>query len=382
MTVLVRALAEAGADIDLYVPSCPVNFGDLDSLRLFTEAEHDSALGKRLNGNPLAQFAWAQWVRGRAHSRLVERLVEEHRRQRYDVIYQFSQPELLTLRRRRELPPIVVHPEVHAAGELAWHRREDRIARQVESRLRTYAVRGMLSLRAAIQRRDLGSVEAVICPSEVFARLLVDDYRLPPGKLRVVPNPVDLKRFKPAEKAVHQREIVFVSRMSVRKGVELIVDLSKRLDDLSSNIRIKAIGNWTMWSDYRSLLRSLNPQTSEFIGYVESRELPSVLARASLLIQPSHYEPFALTVAEALASGTPVVASDQVGAMEWVSPESSATFPAGNAAAFEHAVRGMLARIEIGEADVSAHARADAEKAFAPAVVAEQLLDVLKEVAR
>jgi glycosyltransferase involved in cell wall biosynthesis len=382
MTVLVRALVAGGVEVDLYVGSFPDSLKDLDGLRVVADTPQRDWIVGRLGRLPFIKSVWGQMGRARAHKRLANRLVDEHRRRAYDAVYQFSQPELLALGRRRALlPPIIVHPEVHAAGELRWHRLEDALARQCESRARTAAVRTMLAVRSRLQKRDLAIVHAVVAPSSVFADDISRDYNVERSRIHVVPNPVDLDRFIPPTVPPHgRREIVFVTRLSVRKGVELVVDLSHRLDDLADGIRLSVIGDRALWSDYTPLLRGLNPRTSEFVGYVAPRELPALLSEASLLVQPSHYEPFALTVAEALACGTPVVVSDQVGAGEWVGPESSATFAAGDADAFERAVRSMLDRLDTSESTMREHARATAMESFDPAKVAQQIMRVIEGV--
>jgi glycosyltransferase involved in cell wall biosynthesis len=346
------------------------------------EPVHHTTSFKVLGRSPLLMFVWGQTRRAIAQRRLATRMVDEHRLKPYDAVYQFSQPELLTLRSRRtKLPPIVVHPEVHAAGELAWHRREDALVRRSESRARTAAVRGMLAVRSMLQGRDLRSVAAVICPSATFARQLARDYQVPDQNLHVVPNPIDLERFAPGAPSRRPREILFVSRMSVRKGVEMVVELSHRLDDLAGDVRIVVIGDMSMWSDYRPLLASLNGRVAEYRGYVDPSELSVLLGGASLLVQPSHYEPFALTVGEALACGTPVVISDSVGAGEWLDESCAAIFPAGDADGFEAAVRSMLARLDESEDALRASARSAAERSFAPDDVARAAAKVVRGVA-
>ena len=343
--------------------------------------EHTTSF-KVLKRSPLLMFVWGQTRRAIAQRRLAARMVDEHRRKPYDAVYQFSQPELLALRsRRRRLPPIVVHPEVHAAGELGWHKREDALVRRGESRVRTMIVRGMLAVRSVLQGRDLRSVAAVICPSSVFARQLARDYRVPDRKLHVLPNPIDLQRFMPGAPSRRPREILFVSRMSVRKGVEMVVELSHRLDDLAGDVRIVVVGDMSLWSDYRPLLASLNLRVAEYRGYVDPSELPILLGGASLLVQPSHYEPFALTVGEALASGTPVVISDSVGAGEWLDESCATIFPAGDADGFEAAVRSMLARLAESEEAIRTSARRTAERSFAPDDVARAAAAVVRAVA-
>ena len=84
-----------------------------------------------------------------------------------------------------------------------------------------------------------------------------------------------------------------------------------------------------MVSDYTPLLEDLHPD----VGIDDRSAMPRRSAVASFgghRVQPSHYEPFALTVGEALASGSPVVASDEVGATEGVDPQCCRVFAAGD----------------------------------------------------
>ena len=172
---------------------------------------------------------------------------------------------------------------------------------------------------------------------------------------------------------------MFVSRIAVRKGVDAIVELSHRIADLEGQVMIEVLGDRSLWSDYRHLLAGLNPVTSVAVGHVGGDELRERLRGATVLLQPSRYEPFALTVGEALACGTPVITSDEVGATEHVDPRVGLRVPAGDVAALERALRGYLAAVAepAAERELRALARAEAERLFAPDVVGRQLAAVL-----
>jgi glycosyltransferase involved in cell wall biosynthesis len=241
----------------------------------------------------------------------------------------------------------------------------------------------MLLYRSLVQRRDAKIPRRIICPSAAFAREIGDDYGVPPGRLDVVPNPVDLKRFhatEPWEPPSGPLRIRFISRIAVRKGVELVVELSHRLDDLAEQIHLDVVGGESLWSDYRPLLRRLNPRIASFDGGVWPDETAELYRSTDIFIQPSHYEPFALTVAEALASGVPVVVSDAVGAGEQVDRRCCRVFPAGDAAALEREVRALA--IEMSQPDsarvLRQLAREEAERLFDPSKVARMIADVLQ----
>ncbi|HWF50803.1 MAG TPA: glycosyltransferase family 4 protein, partial [Solirubrobacteraceae bacterium] len=315
-----------------------------------------------------------------------------HREIRYDAVYQFSQPELLGLRRHlTELPPVVLHPQVHAAGELRWHRNESVLSAGLEPAWKRATVRAVLTARAAIQRRDLALAAGIVAASELHAGLLVADSRAEQGRLHVVPNPIDLTFFapRPAARAPGPhapvqpvQRIVFVSRLSVRKGVEMVAELSRRLSDLRGAVSIEIVGFPTGWSDYSGLIKTLDPMIVTHAGQLSGPDLLHRYQSADLCVVPSHYEPFGLTAAESLACGTPVVASDAVGAVENLDATCCVRFAAGDAAGLEAAVRCMLTRMRINPSGVRADARKQAVARFDPRLAGRRLAQIIRQVTR
>jgi glycosyltransferase involved in cell wall biosynthesis len=387
-TQLVPELVKAGIEVDCFIAapasSIPPRLTGIDGLSFF-------CLPPRWQWNrwysrtPLMKFVSGQAARARAHVRLAALVAERHADRPYDLLYQYSQIELFGVRRlRRRLPPIVIHPTVHIGGELRWHRREARLARSCEPRAWHLAVRSMLTARALVQKRDIRLARMVVALSRRFGDHLCRDYGVPPDAIRVVPNPIDLARFAPRDGPPPRARltILFVARLSVRKGVDLVVALSHRLADLAGAVEIKILGDRTLWSDYRPLLAGLNADVATYVGSVAPPQLREIYRDADGLVQPSLYEPFALTVGEALSSGLLVAASDEVGAAEDVDRRCCIVFPAGDLDAFEAATRELVARLR-GERrpELGGLARAEAERLFAPATVAGQLADCLREAA-
>lgn len=387
-TQLLEGLADCGVEVDCFFAATegalPEVLRRREGLRFFCLPPRSPWRIPHVPGE-VSKFLAGQTLRAAAQSRLPALVVERHRVRAYDAVYQFSQIEMFSLRRyRSSLPPIVLHPEVHAAGELRWHRREAALARKCESPLRTAAVRAMLTARAWMQKRDAHLARMLIVPSRRFADHMAADYRLDLERLRVVPNPINAERFRPAPDSPRRSDgpvvLVFAGRMSVRKGVEMVVALSHRLSDLEGHVRIEIVGGWSMWSDYRNLLSEINPRVATYLGPRPYRELPLVYRSADGLIQPSHYEPFGLTVGEALASGLPVVAGDEVGAAEGVDPGCCLVFPSGDLAAFESAVRCLVERLRgTDAARLRWLARREARRLFSPSTVTAKLIEALDE---
>lgn len=368
---LLLGLLHAGATVDLYLAGeladVPPKLAAADGLHVHsspTAWQYDrwyssTDMTKHLSGG---LYRLGQ-LRGMGRS-----IATEHARRPYDVVYQFSTPELAALRPYlRQLPAIVVHPEVHAAGERRWHLAELPLARRCGIGP-TYAVtQATLIARTVLQRRDLGRASRIIAPSRRFARLVGADCGIPASRFTVVPNPIDLERFTPGAAAPRRpHQILFVSRIAARKGVESIVALSHRLRDLDGQVEIEVIGDHSLWSDYRPLLEGLEPTIARYSGLLSPEELGDRLRGAAMLLQPSHYEPFALTVGEALACGVPVITTTEVGATEEVDAEVAALVAPGDVDALEAAVRALLTRLDdpAQALEIRRRARAEAERRF------------------
>jgi glycosyltransferase involved in cell wall biosynthesis len=384
---ILRGLAGAGAQVDAFIATGPdalPDLGDVAGLRVLEEPMQWS-WDRWYSRRGVLTVPSAQFARARAQRRLLSRLVVEHAENPYDVIHQFSQFETpWSSRSDSGLPPIVVHPEVHAAGELRWHRAETALARRCEPRSKRLAVRANLIARTVIQRRSSHRARGIVSPSAVFARHLASDYGLPAGRFRVVPNPIDTDRFAPATRARKPGEpirLLFVSRISVRKGVEDVVALTHRLADLAGHVHIHVVGEHALFSDYRPLLKDLNSEIGTYEGGRSGEELPSIYRGADGLIQPSKYEPFALTVGEGLASGLVVAASNEVGATEEVDKSVCIRFHAGDLNGFEASVRALVARIERDDGRLAKRAREEATRLFSTEAVGSRLLAALRELA-
>ncbi len=378
--LMLRELLRQGVEVDLYLATdstVPPPVEPMPGLRIVMRRSRWRWGRWYSRTKPLALFS-SLAVRATSTVLLSVRLLREHRRRPYDAVYQLSQTELFLLGRAGRLaPPIVVHPCTHAAGELRWHRAEQAYALRAERRGMHFATRALMLVRSRLQPRELARADLVLGLSERFNALVHQDYGVPRERLRVVRTPVDLERFRadgPEPKAA-PRTLLFISRISARKGVEQVVALSHRLADLSGSVRILAIGGATIWSDYRAHLADLHPEVGEYAGHVPSDELPALLRSATLLLVPSWYEPGSIVTAEALACGLPVVLSDEVGNAEAVSGPHVRTHRAGDLDGLEAAVRSLLEAAERDEPALRASARANAEAAFAPGVVVAGLVE-------
>ena len=171
---------------------------------------------------------------------------------------------------------------------------------------------------AVAQRAD-----RTVCASEHEKRALRELYGVPEERLTVVPCGVDLSRFRPLDKEMARRElglngertILFVGRMEPLKGLEILLDAASRLAEPDFRVLVVGGDGNGETSHLKELSAGLGiADRVSFMGPVGHDRLPLYYNAADVCVVPSYYESFCLVALEAMACGTPVVAS-QVGGL-------------------------------------------------------------------
>lgn len=208
--------------------------------------------------------------------------------------------------RERDIPRIstIVSPP-----ELALPLVEKRFVRMKQSRLAK-------AYRASQQ---------VIAVSKIAADSAASFYQLPFKSITVLPNPVDtaalrqnIERDQPPE-TKSTLTLVCVGRMTEEKGhrdlINAIVMAQANWPNTNPAIHLQLIGDGPLRVDLESLAREVRkPHSVEFCGTL-SNVGPSII-HADALILPSRFEGMPNVVLEAMALGTPVIATRAGGTIE------------------------------------------------------------------
>jgi glycosyltransferase involved in cell wall biosynthesis len=373
-TDLLHGLAALGHRIDCFFPSgehaLPARITGIENVTYVWGTSHWK-WDRWYSRTRLTAFLSSLAARSLASLRLRKDVTRRHAEHAYDVFYQFSNVENLSIPRRlKRSVPLVAHPGQSSADALRFLIRERRLSFQGRSVLAFALAVAVLWSRTRVQRRQIRRASLVICISQIFREHLMRDYGLSEQASVVVPNPVRLDRFDSVGRGVGDPPTVIVlGRIATGKGVEDVVAVARLLLERGVRARVRVVGGTSVWSDYTKVLDGLPAENSEYAGHVQSTEVPGELAASDVLLQASKYEAFALTVAEALAAGVPVVGTSEVGAMERLSPDVASVTPPGDPEAMTAAVTAMLERLSADPARMRAAARAEAERLFAPEIV-------------
>jgi 1,2-diacylglycerol 3-alpha-glucosyltransferase len=173
-----------------------------------------------------------------------------------------------------------------------------------------------------VMRTFLLGTEAVICPSPMTEEA-VRGYgvRVP---IRVIPTGIEVDRFRrpdiTAEESARLREalditrdetmLLSVSRLSKEKNIQAVL---KALPEVVRHVpvRLVIVGEGPYREDLENLVLALRLEDYvDFVGAVENEETVRYYKAADFFISASTSETQGLTFSEALAAGTPVLASE------------------------------------------------------------------------
>lgn len=243
--------------------------------------------------------------------------------------------------------------------------------------------------RGIFSRMDLAKArfafrhaDAVLPVSDSLRRILENlETR---GWYRTVPNVVDTALFRPGEsgwKRGGPARILFVGLLeaSHRKGLPQLLDAAKRLARRRDDWRIDVVGDGSELENHRRRAAELGLNGKVvFLGRTESKgEVADRMRQADFLVVPSTVETFAVAAAEALACGTPVLATRSGGPEEYVNDEVGAVIPAGDVGALERGLDMMIDRS--GTFDRPCLAAYAAER-FGPEIVGGMLSEIYRKV--
>jgi glycosyltransferase involved in cell wall biosynthesis len=253
------------------------------------------------------------------------------------------------------------------------------------------------STRLAVEKEVLETAERIVATSpqeKEHMRSLVSTK----GHIDIIPCGTDVQQFGCIDRQAARKQlgfgsedkiVLYVGRFDPRKGIETLVRAVAR-SQFRNHPNIKLIiggGSVPGQSDglererIEEIIAELGMQDITTLpGRLSQEILPSYYAAADVCVVPSHYEPFGLVAIEAMASYTPVVASNVGGLQFTVIPEETGLLaPPQDVDAFANAIDRILNnpqwRDKLGQ-----NGRKRVESKFSWDGVATQLADLYTEI--
>ena len=222
--------------------------------------------------------------------------------------------------------------------------------------------------------RSVRLADRVLAVSERTKRDLVERYGLAEDKIVVTPNGVDAAFSPEGPRRDGRPYALFVGTLQPRKDPLTAIEA---LPLLEHDLRLVIVGpDKGGGAEARRAVTQLElGGRVEFTGHVERDELAQLYRGAACLVFPSRYEGFGLPVLEAMASGTPVVAT-RAGAVPEVAGDAAILIEPGDPVALAGGIERALAdRDRLVQAGLARASR------FSWAETARRTLDVYLELA-
>src|SRR5207247_3904807 len=162
---------------------------------------------------------------------------------------------------------------------------------------------------------------------------------VPIPRAAIIPNGVEL----PPDRAANRGdELLFLGRINWKKGLDRLIEAMRLLPEA----RLTIAGNDE--ENYRAALPPV--ENVRFAGPVSGAAKDELLRGAAALVLPSYSENFGNVVLEAMAVGTPVVVTPEVGLAEEVARSGAGVVAPGDPPALAAALRALLADLAKREA--------------------------------
>jgi glycosyltransferase involved in cell wall biosynthesis len=292
------------------------------------------------------------------------------RRERFDIVHGNAEEAFFSsfiCRRHNAMPFFTSHaPSVPTTGILRALLRPLSFLKTINPHL----------LRSSARR-----AKKIITFSE-FSRDLVqkglgEDWQ---NRMVVIPGGIDPSWFDVKRTPSGKPELVFWGRMEDEKGVPELLDALKIVVKKIPEIKLTLVGEGNRLEDYKLKVRKLGLIPKVVMpGWQSIKEIQKLAAQAQIAVLPSRIESFGISVAEALGTGVPVIATNAGALPEIVEDGVTGTLVApGNKEALAEAICLVLKNTEKFRV-MAERGRETARKNFSWDVTAQQLIGLYRQ---
>jgi glycosyltransferase involved in cell wall biosynthesis len=247
-------------------------------------------------------------------------------------------------------------------------------------------VRALLTLQARWERLNTRRADLVMVTSRYCAEVAERAYGVPPERLTVVPEPIDLEawdaEFARADRRPRQRPAVLaVARMYPRKRLQDLLHAAVALRDTIPDVQVRIVGHGPEHARLARLHEELGlGESLVLLGDVSRERLAAEYMGADVFCLPSVQEGFGIVFLEAMAAGLAVVACRAAAVPEVVGDgETGVLVPPRDPAALARALADLLRDPARARALGEAGRRRVVE--LTPARVAERFLRGVESIA-
>ncbi len=255
------------------------------------------------------------------------------------------------------------------------------VANHTYAQQRRYLGRRVYGVLARAENVGYARSSHIVAISTTTRKSLIEDYGIKGEKVTVIPVGVDTSRFKPLVEEKIPDSMLFVGRLCERKGLFHLLEACSLIRRKKPDFHLFIAGEGGLLVSLKAKAADLGLSGNvSFLGKISEEELVRWYNRVEVFCLPSLFEGFGIVCLEAMACGTPVLASRSPGIVDVMPAEHGGLmFEPGNArelAAKAIALLGdQVERRTIGES-----LRRTAEREYDWKSISLRFLDIYRKV--
>jgi glycosyltransferase involved in cell wall biosynthesis len=245
-----------------------------------------------------------------------------------------------------------------------------------------------------VERRPALRASMLVAGTHWFAERLASQWSLDIKRIRIIRNPIDIEKFRPAPPGQRNKSgaLLFAGHLQWFKGLSVLTEAIPRVLAAHPHAKFEFIGSDTRTApgggSMREMMKvSLGASGSlgnvSFLEPMPHDQLVLRFQDCAALVLPSFQEVYGNVVAEAMACGRPCVVTSTVGASELITPDRNGlVVPPDNPGTLAAAISRFLSMPEHAREDMGTLARLTVERVSAAPVIAAQTVAAYQDLLR
>ncbi len=159
----------------------------------------------------------------------------------------------------------------------------------------------------------LGKARQVMPTSPQYIKISDTLPLIDKNKITIIPNGVDLSKFKLKKKKRKEKEVFYVGRLIYYKGIDVLIKAMKKVIHEIPDAHLSIGGSGELRKELEDLVKKEGLERSiSFLGRISNEEMEKRFNESTVFVLPSVHrsEAFGIVILEAMAAGCPVITTD------------------------------------------------------------------------
>ncbi len=242
-----------------------------------------------------------------------------------------------------------------------------------------------------IEKRVYVHSDKIIALTHFFQQHLIQRYKIPAGKIQVIPNLINVVEWTDIPKAEHLNMakrnftpfLLFVGRLEKEKGLEFLLKTFKIITYQNKTLNLVIIGGGSLKNKLIEMRTDSKFQDIvRILGNISEKHLFYLLKTAEALVLPSRFEIMPTVVLEAWAAGCPVIVNKYCGVEELIRDrQTGLLFQMDQPNQFYSLIQELLSNQEL-KLKLIQNAKKQVDTAYNSSLVVKTIIDLYQKLVK